>query len=194
MEKKGTDCNRNIIVTFGLTKKNLEVINKYKNRFEDAEFDRDTWIRVGEEIGWEALTACLWYFRFDYKNKVQQLESRIKELEQTIENMKAIAGKKIESVGIITSTNYDGKYDARGAAGELNQRQLEIIKENNKLMDEMFGLKKELENNTTELIIEMDDLYGIDIPIEITKTKCCGIAPITNANFCPNCGRKIIKK
>ncbi len=81
MEKEETDCNRNISVTFGLTKKNLEVINKYKNRFEDAEFDRDTWIRVGEEIGWEALSACLWYFRFDYKNQIQQLESRIKELE-----------------------------------------------------------------------------------------------------------------
>ena len=48
--------------------------------------------------------------------------------------------------------------------------------------------------NITELITEMDDLYGIDIPIEITKTKCCGIAPITNENFCPNCGRKIIRK
>ena len=47
--------------------------------------------------------------------------------------------------------------------------------------------------NTTELITEMDDLYGIDIPIEITKTKCCEIAPITNENFCPNCGRKIMR-
>ena len=74
--------NKKTILTFGLTEKNLEVINKYKNRWEDAEFDRDTWIRVGEEIGWEALTACLWYFRFNHKGQtVQQLESRIKELE-----------------------------------------------------------------------------------------------------------------
>ena len=28
--------------------------------------DRDTWIKVGEEIGWEPLTACLWYFRKHY--------------------------------------------------------------------------------------------------------------------------------
>ena len=75
--------NKKTILTFGLTEKNLEVINKYKNRWEDAEFDRDTWIRVGEEIGWEALTACLWYFRFNHKEQpVEQLETRIKELEE----------------------------------------------------------------------------------------------------------------
>jgi hypothetical protein len=54
-------------LTFGLTAKNLEVIQKYTSRWEGAEFDRDTWIRVGEEIGWEALTACLWYFRKHYR-------------------------------------------------------------------------------------------------------------------------------
>ncbi len=54
-------------LTFGLTAKNLEVIKKYTSRWEGAEFDRDTWIRVGEEIGWEALTACLWYFRKYYR-------------------------------------------------------------------------------------------------------------------------------
>lgn len=53
-------------MTFGLTGKNLEVIKKYSSRWEGAEFDRDTWIRVGEEIGWEPLTACLWYFRKHY--------------------------------------------------------------------------------------------------------------------------------
>jgi hypothetical protein len=54
-------------LTFGLTAKNLEVIKKYTSKWEGAEFDRDTWIRVGEEIGWEALTACLWYFRKHYR-------------------------------------------------------------------------------------------------------------------------------
>ena len=53
-------------MTFGLTRKNLEVIKKYASRWEGAEFDRDTWIKVGEEIGWEPLTACLWYFRKHY--------------------------------------------------------------------------------------------------------------------------------
>ena len=36
----------------------------------------------------------------------EQLESRIKELEQTIENMKAIAGEKIEPVGCVSSVDY----------------------------------------------------------------------------------------
>ena len=57
------DVNGSAKLTFGLTTKNLEVIKKHINRWEGAEFDRDTWIRVGEEIGWEPLTACLWYFR-----------------------------------------------------------------------------------------------------------------------------------
>ena len=50
-------------VTFGLTAKNMEVIQKHITKFDGAEFDRDTWINIGQEIGWEALTACLWYFR-----------------------------------------------------------------------------------------------------------------------------------
>ena len=52
---------------------------------------------------------------------------------------------------------------------------------------------KELEEEkTTKLIIEKEDYYGC--LTNITKTKCCGIAPITNENFCPSCGRKIIRK
>ena len=52
---------------------------------------------------------------------------------------------------------------------------------------------KELESEkSTELITEKEDYYGAIT--NITITKCCGIGPITNENFCPNCGRKIIKK
>ena len=59
--------------------------------------------------------------------------------------------------------------------------------------EELESRIKELEEEkTTELIIEKEDYYGC--LTNITKTKCCGIAPITNENFCPNCGRKIIKK
>lgn len=50
-------------MTFGLTHGNLEVIKKYTSRWEGAEFDRDSWVKIGEEIGWEPFTACLWYFR-----------------------------------------------------------------------------------------------------------------------------------
>jgi len=66
-ELNKTDVIGSAKVTFGLTKNNLEVIKKYTSRWEGAEFDRDTWIRVGEEIGWESLTACLWYFRKHYR-------------------------------------------------------------------------------------------------------------------------------
>lgn len=52
---------------------------------------------------------------------------------------------------------------------------------------------KELEGEkSTELITEMDGVCGA-VLYEITKTKCCGIAPITSENFCPNCGRKILR-
>ena len=40
------------------------------------------------------------------KETVQQLESRINELEQTIENMKSIAGENVEAVASITSVDY----------------------------------------------------------------------------------------
>lgn len=51
---------------------------------------------------------------------------------------------------------------------------------------------KELEEEkTTELISELEDYFGLKTNIK--KTKCCGIAPITNENYCPNCGRKIKK-
>ena len=59
--------------------------------------------------------------------------------------------------------------------------------------EELESRIKELEEEkTTELIIEKEDYYGC--LTNITKTKCCGIAPITNENFCPNCGRKIIRR
>ena len=81
-----------------------------------------------------------------------QVKERIKELEQTIENMKAIAGEKVEPINVVSSVDY-----------------------------------------TTELITEMDDVYGINIPIEITRTKCCNISVNNDINFCPNCGRKIMR-
>lgn len=58
--------------------------------------------------------------------------------------------------------------------------------------DQLKERIKELESEkTTELITEQEDYYGSIT--NITKTKCCGIAPITNENFCPNCGRKIMR-
>ena len=65
---------------------------------------------------------------------------------------------------------------------------LDLQIENKKLKEIIEELESE---NTTELITEKEDYYGA--MTNITKTKCCGIAPITNENFCPNCGRKIMR-
>jgi hypothetical protein len=37
----------------------------------------------------------------------------------------------------------------------------------------------------------IDDLFGNEITYK--QTSCCKTAPITNENFCPNCGNKILK-
>ena len=37
----------------------------------------------------------------------------------------------------------------------------------------------------------IDDLFGNEITYK--QTSCCKIAPITNENYCPNCGNKILK-
>ena len=93
----------------------------------------------------------------DLQIENNQLKERIKELEATIENMKAIAINLQQPIQGYTTTSVD-------------------------LIDD----------NTTELISELEDYYGLKT--NILKTKCCGIAPITTENYCPNCGRKIIRK
>ena len=50
-------------VTFGLTDKDMEVINKHINRWDGAEYDYNVWNDIGKEIGWSPLSAALWYFR-----------------------------------------------------------------------------------------------------------------------------------
>ena len=37
----------------------------------------------------------------------------------------------------------------------------------------------------------IDALFGNEITYK--QTSCCKIAPITNENYCPNCGNKILK-
>ena len=83
----------------------------------------------------------------------EQLESRIKELEQTIENMKAIAGEKIEPVGCVSSVDYPS------------------------------------ENET-----EIDSKYKSHYNTTIYSCKSCNTEILrTNENYCPNCGRKILR-
>ena len=48
---------------------------------------------------------------------------------------------------------------------------------------------KELESEkSTELITKNEGSF-----YQETITKCCGIGPITSENFCPNCGREIVR-
>ena len=46
---------------------------------------------------------------------------------------------------------------------------------------------KEVKDNTCKLTKSNSDFMELD------TTSCCGIGPITNENYCPNCGNKIIR-
>lgn len=51
----------------------------------------------------------------------------------------------------------------------------------------VIDIEHAIADNTTDLTsIE-------DLGCTIQATACCGIAPITNENFCPNCGKRIVK-
>lgn len=73
---------------------------------------------------------------------------------------------------------------------EIANYQIQLLFDKN--CEQLQTRIKELESEkSTELITEQEDYYGS--MTNIIKTKCCGIAPITNENFCPNCGRKIVR-
>ena len=72
---------------------------------------------------------------------------------------------------------------------EVEKLENDLKAKNDELQTRINELEEE---KTTELIIEKYDYFGLIT--NINKTKCCNIAPITNENYCPNCGRKIIRK
>jgi hypothetical protein len=49
--------------TFGLTEKNISIIEKHLKRREDALYDYYIWKDISREIGWETTSAALWYFK-----------------------------------------------------------------------------------------------------------------------------------
>lgn len=89
------------------------------------------------------------------QNENKQLKERVNELENTIENMKAIAGEKIESIGSITSVDYTS-------------------------------------DNTTELIEVFSNESGYVMQCNSCKEKHSTDFQ-SKFNFCPNCGRKIVR-
>ena len=64
---------------------------------------------------------------------------------------------------------------------KLNDLQIE----NKKLKESIKELESE---KSTELITKNEGSF-----YQETITKCCGIGMITKENFCPNCGRKIVR-
>lgn len=49
-------------VTFGLQPSHFEVINKHISSFDGAKYSYHVWRDIAKEIGWEPLTAALYYF------------------------------------------------------------------------------------------------------------------------------------
>lgn len=49
-------------VTFGLTKLNLEIIEAETSKFDGAKYNYHVWQGIGQKIGWDSLTAALFYF------------------------------------------------------------------------------------------------------------------------------------
>ena len=118
------------------------------------------------------------------------------EKERLLELLKS-EPSKVDAIGMILSNYTDYSHSEMG--GMVSVKRFRIVAEvilewfDTETIDPLESRIKELEEEkTTELIIEKEDYYGC--LTNITKTKCCGIAPITNENFCPNCGRKIIRK
>lgn len=67
-----------------------------------------------------------------------------------------------------------------------------LFETNEPLWDDIIDSMNEALDVTTHLktnIKYMDDKFYGKLPV----TECCGQGPITNENYCSNCGRKIIK-
>ena len=118
------------------------------------------------------------------------------EKERLLELLKS-EPSKVDAIGMILSNYTDYGHSEMG--GMVSVKRFTIVAEvilewfDNEAISQLQTRIKELEEEkTTELIIEKYDYFGLIT--NINKTKCCGIAPITNENYCPNCGRKIIRK
>jgi hypothetical protein len=59
-------------ITFGLSQSHIDHIEiKLNNYIHRAEFSPFFWIEVAKELGWDALTLALWYFKHLDKNGKQ---------------------------------------------------------------------------------------------------------------------------
>lgn len=63
MEEKLRHIVDNPKITFGFKGEHFDVINKHISKWDGAKYNHQTWTNIAKEIGWDALTAALWYFR-----------------------------------------------------------------------------------------------------------------------------------
>lgn len=57
--------DKGLKVKFGLEQQgHLELIESKFKKYPDFKYNQMIWTDIGEEIGWDSLTAALWYFQF----------------------------------------------------------------------------------------------------------------------------------
>jgi len=55
---------KDVKITFGLTPKDIEVIESKFKKYPNFKYNTTIWNDIGKEIGWCSLTAALYYFRY----------------------------------------------------------------------------------------------------------------------------------
>ena len=59
-----------------------------------------------------------------------------------------------------------------------------------KMSDEILALQLLQADVSTCFLEDYEDHF---FEVKYKQVSCCKIAPITNENYCPNCGKKILK-
>lgn len=103
---------------------------------------------------------------------------------------------KQEISNILYNAVFDNEYEETKAIENLyilvEKIHNKTHKEQNKInSDENNHTNAFYQNNTTKIIKIEDDYFGNSITLDATE--CCKVNPITNENYCPNCGKKIIR-
>ena len=59
-----------------------------------------------------------------------------------------------------------------------------------KIADEILALQLQQTGVSTCFLEDYEDHF---FEVKYKQVSCCNISPITNENYCPNCGNKILK-
>ena len=66
----------------------------------------------------------------------------------------------------------------------------ELVEEIDKLYRQEQALQLQQNGVSTCFLEDYEDHF---FEVKYKQVSCCKIAPITNENYCPNCGKKILK-